>query len=412
MVTVVGEDVVNTSSHPRAHAILREKVEAVARLALHDGRRHEIQDPAAIVALGEESFGVAIAFPAGAPPELIERAEADMGRLLDGLIEQRARERRLARTSESTGAFPTVHDTFDGAALALCETVRAITGSPAALAIRDPADGVLSVTAVSHGADQRLAGTILPAGAAVARAVREGSPVVAAGLDDLLGTLPTDRRRRSDSGIALPVSDGRETFGAIIVLSAAVTLDDNQHAELARMIRERGPHLAHLLAREAAGRRALTDELTGLGNRRQFEQAVGSGPERSALLILDLDHFKKLNDEHGHQAGDAALRHVAGILRRALRDGDLALRLGGEEFGLWLPGAAIAQATEVAERVRLAVSGAPLIWNGHPVPITCSIGGAAVPDTVGAAANLYSAADAALYRAKSGGRDRVVMAGL
>jgi diguanylate cyclase (GGDEF)-like protein len=131
---------------------------------------------------------------------------------------------------------------------------------------------------------------------------------------------------------------------------------------------------------------------------------------RAALLIADLDHFKRVNDRFGHVAGDAALRHVAGLLRRALRSQDTAVRIGGEEFALWLPDADLAVAAEVAERVRSMIEEAPLRWNGEEIRLTCSLGVAAMPGSTSAVANLYRAADAALYRAKERGRNRVEVA--
>jgi len=99
-----------------------------------------------------------------------------------------------------------------------------------------------------------------------------------------------------------------------------------------------------------------------------------------------------------------------GIFRRELRDGDLPCRLGGEEFALWLPGAAADRAMDVAGRILQAVRGSLLEWDGAELQMTCSIGVASVPHSVSRAASLLGAADAALDRAKESGRDRVVLA--
>ena len=152
----------------------------------------------------------------------------------------------------------------------------------------------------------------------------------------------------------------------------------------------------------------MTDELTGLPNRRALERAmtgVRVGP--ASLLMVDIDRFKQLNDGFGHAAGDAALKHLAWIFRGALRDGDVAARIGGEEFALWLADTPLGTAVEIAERIREATANAKLSWAGSEFSMTCSIGVANVPDTVGEVANLRSAADAALYRAKGApGRGR------
>jgi diguanylate cyclase (GGDEF)-like protein len=162
-------------------------------------------------------------------------------------------------------------------------------------------------------------------------------------------------------------------------------------------------------------REAVLDPLTGLLNRsamlnrfEELEQLAGHGEHASlGLLVADLDHFKEINDAHGHPAGDAVLKDVAYAMRKALRAFDLVYRVGGEEFVVLLPGADLERTMEVGERLREAVA-------------ACRTGDIAVTMSVGAAAargggvrflDLYGAADAALYTAKRGGRDRVCAAG-
>jgi diguanylate cyclase (GGDEF)-like protein len=156
------------------------------------------------------------------------------------------------------------------------------------------------------------------------------------------------------------------------------------------------------------------DYLTGLANRRRFRAALGRELERwrryrvpCALLLADIDLLKRINDAHGHSAGDTAIRHVAGVLREHSRDNDTAARLGGEEFALLLAGATEASAVAAAERLRLSVSAASLDGIGT---VTISVGVAACPVQADAERAIYAAADAALYRAKSQGRDCSVLA--
>jgi len=160
-----------------------------------------------------------------------------------------------------------------------------------------------------------------------------------------------------------------------------------------------------------AERRAVVDPLTGLRNRRELERAMAAygsrAPEPATLVYVDLDHFKRLNDTLGHPAGDAALRHVARLLEAAVRDGDVVARIGGEEFAVWLPGTPLREGMEVAERIRRSVAEKPLTWTGTVYPLTTSCGLASYPQPVGDLLNLPAAADAALYRAKQGGRNRV-----
>lgn len=165
---------------------------------------------------------------------------------------------------------------------------------------------------------------------------------------------------------------------------------------------------------------ASHDSLTGLTNRRSFEEALGqalsqtAGEARFALLMADLDHFKDVNDTLGHQAGDEVLRVVATRLREALRDVDSVARIGGEEFAALMRGLDASAAHLAAERVRDSIGDAPIVLRtshpGESVRITVSIGLAIYPDDGLTAASLLESADHALYAAKQSGRNRVVNA--
>ncbi|MBA2646824.1 MAG: GGDEF domain-containing response regulator, partial [Pyrinomonadaceae bacterium] len=156
------------------------------------------------------------------------------------------------------------------------------------------------------------------------------------------------------------------------------------------------------------------DYLTGLSNRRRFRNALVQEVERwrrydvpCALLLLDVDNLKKINDAFGHPAGDLAICHVASALMQHLRDNDTAARLGGEEFALLLAGADSAKAIIVAERLRRAVA-AELVEEVGTV--TVSLGVAACPAHAASERELYAASDAALYRAKRDGKNRATVA--
>lgn len=149
------------------------------------------------------------------------------------------------------------------------------------------------------------------------------------------------------------------------------------------------------------------DSLTGLLNRRGFERAVASRPrgEGGALLLLDLDHFKLVNDRHGHAAGDAVLRAVADRLRGALRPGQILGRVGGEEVAVFLPGLEPDAAHRLAHRLREEVGARPFdLPDGGLAAVTASLGGARGEGE--ALGPLMARADAALYAAKRAGRDR------
>jgi diguanylate cyclase (GGDEF)-like protein len=156
------------------------------------------------------------------------------------------------------------------------------------------------------------------------------------------------------------------------------------------------------------------DYLTGLANRRRFRGALNQELERwrryalpCALLLLDIDHLKKINDTHGHTAGDIVICHVASALADLSRDNDTAARLGGEEFALLLAGADSAKAFIAAERLRHAVCAEALNDVGT---VTVSLGVASCPAHARTERTLYAASDAALYRAKHEGRNRTTLA--
>ncbi|MEV4346399.1 GGDEF domain-containing protein [Actinoplanes sp. NPDC049596] len=159
---------------------------------------------------------------------------------------------------------------------------------------------------------------------------------------------------------------------------------------------------------------AITDALTGLRSRRFFEQALRSESSRAArhdadlsMLLLDIDHFKTVNDTYGHAGGDRVLTEVADRLHAAVRPGDLVARYGGEEFAVLLPGAGPAEAADIADRLRRAIAATPIeVDSDHHHQVTVSVG-VAGPQI---AEEMVLAADRALYASKNAGRDRVTIA--
>jgi len=158
---------------------------------------------------------------------------------------------------------------------------------------------------------------------------------------------------------------------------------------------------------------AAVDSLTGLYNKRHFDEVFGKEVARAeqsqqplSLIVLDIDHFKKINDNFGHPAGDAVLKHVAGVVKNQIRAGDVLCRVGGEEFALVLPQTPLALGTQAAELIRVAVDDTACDVEGTIIPATLSLGVAQLgPGEV--PEGLYRRADERLYAAKHGGRNRV-----
>ncbi|TDP11179.1 diguanylate cyclase with GAF sensor [Roseateles asaccharophilus] len=225
---------------------------------------------------------------------------------------------------------------------------------------------------------------------------------------------------RMYSGANLVSSSGH-CVGVLCVLDTQVRqLDGRQRQLLARLARQvvalmelrlRDVELEH--ANSALRRLALEDELTGLRNRRallaelerEFNVCRRYGSPLS-VLMLDLDHFKYINDRHGHAVGDAVLRGLGGLLREGLRQVDLPGRLGGEEFAVLLPGSAAEGALQLAEVLRQRIEAARFA-GAETLCVTASLGLASYAPEQADAAELLRLADAALYRAKLGGRNRV-----
>jgi diguanylate cyclase (GGDEF)-like protein len=171
------------------------------------------------------------------------------------------------------------------------------------------------------------------------------------------------------------------------------------------------------LAHDRLERLAAVDPLTDAYNRRfglarlreEYSRAVRA-ENPLGILMLDLDHFKAVNDTYGHLVGDRILRAVAGACRRVLRDGDVLVRYGGEEFLVLLPGAGPEDVRQVGERIRRAVAESSVADAGQRVAVTVSLGGATYRDASDSMESLVAMADGALYEAKESGRDRLVVA--
>ena len=195
------------------------------------------------------------------------------------------------------------------------------------------------------------------------------------------------------------------------------TLADSELSFKTTFAGQVGLSIANIRLREALRAQSVKDPLTGLYNRRYLEETLDREIRRAVraeqslgILMLDLDHFKKINDTYGHDAGDAVLREAGAFLTRSVRVEDTVCRFGGEEFVIVLPTASAEAARSRAERIRSKLREMPVMHQGQSLGrITVSIGVAELPVNGTSPADVLAAADAALYRAKREGRDRVVV---
>ena len=247
---------------------------------------------------------------------------------------------------------------------------------------------------------------------------------------ELLGALEGDdraeRTRRAvsaqaGSAHALSIGlrslvDGPEYLGAISIARHGAPFAREEEELLEYLAGQAVVSIENASLHEAVERQAVTDELTGLANVRAFTSILDRELERSrrfetplGLLMMDIDDFKLVNDTYGHQQGDEVLAQVAGVLRDHSRELDTPARYGGEEMAVVLPQTGVEGAEMLGERIREAVEAlrVPRVRGGGVLSVTASFGVASVPDAAVDREGLIAAADAALYRAKRGGKNRV-----
>jgi diguanylate cyclase (GGDEF)-like protein len=219
---------------------------------------------------------------------------------------------------------------------------------------------------------------------------------------------------RDLTSVCEPLLVGGEVIGSVLVENAQ-TLDEDQHGRIKTSVAQAAPVLANLRTLALAEFRANNDSLTGLPNKRATDDTLKrmvAQANRSitplTAVMLDLDHFKHINDQFGHGKGDEVLAAVGAALGSCLRDSDFAGRFGGEEFLVLLPDTSLEGALQVAEKMRLTV--ASIQVPGVDRAITVSLGVADLLEHAGNATGLLREADRALYSAKTAGRNRTVTA--
>jgi diguanylate cyclase (GGDEF)-like protein len=252
------------------------------------------------------------------------------------------------------------------------------------------------------------------------RVARRGRSMrIGHGAQSLLGpsTDPDDPNSGVESGIIVPLIVGARVVGTLACWSRAQdAFSEEDEKVLEMMASQVATAVVAADHAETSERRAMHDPLTGLPNRRQLTEDIGghfSGLTevggKAAVAMIDVDHFKRLNDDFGHRVGDVSLQKIASVMRNAMREGDMIYRYGGEEFVAIFKGATGPEALAAAHRLRSAVQTTPLTGDQlEPVgPVTISIGLALMPDHDTDINGLIEMADKAMYRAKVSGRNRV-----
>ena len=289
---------------------------------------------------------------------------------------------------------------------------RTLTATPAVVLNRNnSADRLEAVTPLPPGSP--LAGTLRGAEPRSCLAVRSGRAHSERGGRPPLLSCPVCAPVPGASS-CVPLMVGGEVIGSVL-LSRPARYSEAEEQRIRESVSQAAPVLANLRNLAVAEIRAATDGLTGLPNKRAVTDALKRTFAQAtmtkaplALLLLDLDHFKQVNDQYGHAEGDQVLAAVGAALRSVLRARDFAGRNGGEEFAVLLPDTDIAAALEIAERVRATI--AEVTMPGTDVPVTVSIGVAGFPGHASTLDRLERLADAALYVAKRQGRNRVELA--
>ena len=402
---------------PRNERIVDAERLSVAQIAAVDRRLEQARDQEQGGA--ERLEGGTFLFRAGGgvavglllPVDRAMAGVADVEHDLDRLLEAVRRRPQIVALAQAQTQEASLESAGSVGLRLAYQLERSLNGEVVVVAVDER---VVRVIGVSGRADRRLLDAVLPPQGDLALvALGQMGETLSSG--DPLSTVVSDRRQRQGVTLLTPIRVGsdRDPTGAVAIhLPSGEDLTGPARAELMAALNNAGPRLAKALIGDRAKRQAKSDPLTGLANRRGLEEALGQVDVREgALIYVDYDHFKQLNDTLGHDAGDAALGHLARVIREQVRAGDTAARIGGEEFAVWLPRASLALGMRIAERIRIKLGTTPWDWHGRHWPLSASFGVAACPETNRSIDNLPGQADAALYVAKRSGRNRVEAAG-
>jgi diguanylate cyclase (GGDEF)-like protein len=400
---------------PRAERILDAERLSVAQIVAVDRRLErardqeqsgaERMDSGTLVFRAESGAAVGLLLPTQFDATRLDGVEDDLRRLLDG-VRRKPQIVALAQAQAQDASLESV----GSVGLRLAYQLERTLDSQVVVAALDTSG--VRVIGVSGRGDRRLLDSFLPPESELAR-VAQGSLDAHVSAVDPLGGVVADRRSRPGSILLVPMKRDAQSVGAVAIwLSAGQEPTGAIRAELMEALDNAAPRIARALEADQHKRAATIDPLTALHNRRGFDEVFTLITAKAgALVYCDIDRFKSLNDTLGHPAGDAALVHFARIIREQIRSCDVAGRIGGEEFAVWLPETGLELGARIAERIRLKLGTTAWDWRGRNWPLSASFGVAACPDTSSSLDNLPAQADAALYVAKRSGRNRVEKAG-
>jgi diguanylate cyclase (GGDEF)-like protein len=400
---------------PRAERILEPERLSVAQIVAVDRRLERARDQeqsgvermegGTLVFRGQGGAAVGLLLPEQAEAGSLGSVEDDLRRLLDGV----RRKPHLVALSQAQSQETSL-ESVGSVGLRLAYQLERNLDAQVVVAAFD--GGQARVIGVSGRGDRRLLDSLLPAESALAR-VASGSLESQVATNDPLGGVVPDRRSRSGPVLLLPLKKDLKPVGAVAIwLTPGREPTGAVRTEMMEALHNAAPRIDRALEADRHKRAATIDPLTGLHNRRGFDEAFTLITAKGGTLVYsDLDRFKNVNDTLGHPAGDAALVHFARIIREQIRSQDVAGRIGGEEFAVWLPETSLEMGVRIAERIRVKLGTTAWDWRGRAWPLSASFGVAACPETSKSLDNLPAQADSALYVAKRSGRNRVEQAG-
>jgi diguanylate cyclase (GGDEF)-like protein len=400
---------------PKAERIVEPERLSVAQIVAVDRRLERARDQeqsgverlegGMLVFHAQAGAAVGLLLREGSEPAALAVVEDDLRRLLEG-VRRRPQIIALTQAQSQEASLESV----GSVGLRLAYQLERTLDAQVVVAAVDTSG--VRVIGVSGRGDRRLLDSFLPPESELAR-VANGSLDSLVSKGDPLGGAVPDRRHRPGSILLLPIRRHDQAIGAVAIwLTGGREPVGAARAELMEGLDNAAPRIARALLADQAKHAATVDPLTGLHNRWGFDETFRLiTAKEGALVYADIDRFKNLNDTLGHPAGDAALVHFARIIREQIRAFDVAGRIGGEEFAVWLPDTDLDLGAKIAERIRIKLGTTAWDWRGRQWPLSASFGVAACPETSSSLDNLPAQADSALYVAKRSGRNRVEKAG-